>query len=136
MKKFINHKIFQLLSELSEQLQIQTFVVGGFVRDCLLEKKSEFKDIDIVCNKNAIELAKKMANKLNLKDIVIYKNFGTALVKYKLIQIEFISARKEYYDPVISKIEEAGLKLTKKEHATELDTTIFAKVYNHIFFRE
>ena len=43
--KFINHKIFQLLSELSEQLQIQTFVVGGFVRDCLLEKKSEFKDI-------------------------------------------------------------------------------------------
>ncbi len=99
MKKFINHKIFQLLSELSEQLQIKTFVVGGFVRDCLLEKKSEFKDIDIVCNKNAIELAKKMANKLNLKDIVIYKNFGTALVKYKSIQIEFISARKEYYDP-------------------------------------
>ena len=99
MREFINHKIFQLLSELSEQLQIQTFVVGGFVRNCFLEQKNKFKDIDIVCNKNAIELAKKMSNKLNLKDIVIYKNFGTALVKYKQIQIEFISARKEYYDP-------------------------------------
>ena len=46
-----------------------------------------------------MKLAKKMSNKFNLKDIVIYKNFGTALVKYKQIQIEFISARKEYYDP-------------------------------------
>ena len=99
MRKFINHKIFQLLSEFSEQLQIQTFVVGGFVRNCFLEQKNQFKDIDIVCNKNAIELAKKMTNKLNLKDLVIYKNFGTALVKYKQIQIEFISARQESYDP-------------------------------------
>jgi len=98
MRKFVDHKIFHLLSELSEKIQIKTFVVGGFVRDCLLNKQSELKDIDIVCNHSAIELAKKLSNQLNLKDIVIYKNFGTALVKYKSSQIEFISARKEYYN--------------------------------------
>ena len=98
MKKFVDHEIFYLLSELSEEIQIKTFVVGGFVRDCLLNKQSELKDIDIVCNHSAIELAKKLSNKLKLKDIVIYKNFGTALVKYKSSQIEFISARKEYYN--------------------------------------
>ena len=98
MKKFVDHEIFYLLSELSEKIQIKTFVVGGFVRDCLLNKQSELKDIDIVCDHSAIELAKKLSNKLKLKDIVIYKNFGTALVKYKSSQIEFISARREYYN--------------------------------------
>lgn len=98
MKQFIDHKIFHLLTELSEQLQIKTFVIGGFVRDCLLKKQYKLNDIDIVCNHNAIELAKKLSNKLNLKDIVIYRNFGTALVKYKSSQIEFINARKEYYN--------------------------------------
>ena len=49
MKKFVDHEIFYLLSELSEKIQIKTFVVGGFVRDCLLNKQSELKDIDIVC---------------------------------------------------------------------------------------
>ena len=48
MENFINHNIFYILSELSETLQIRTFVVGGFVRDCFLNKKNQFKDIDIV----------------------------------------------------------------------------------------
>jgi len=98
MEKFIKNKIFSLLSNLSEELELKTFVVGGFVRDCLLGKEKESKDIDIVCNHSAIKLAKKTADKLNIKDIVIYKNFGTALIKYKKLQIEFISARKEYYN--------------------------------------
>lgn len=105
MKQFIDHKIFHQLSDLSEELKIKTFVVGGYVRDCILNKKTQFKDIDIVCNHNAIDLAKKLAKNLNLKDIVIYKNFGTALVKYKKSQIEFISARKEYYNPLSRKPE-------------------------------
>ena len=104
MEQFINHKIFHQLSDLSEKLQIKTFVVGGYVRDCFLNKE-QFKDIDIVCNHSAIDLAKKLAKNLNLKDIVIYKNFGTALVKYKKSQIEFISARKEYYNPLSRKPE-------------------------------
>lgn len=99
MKQFIEHKIFHQISDLSEQLKIKTFVVGGFVRDCILYKKKQFKDIDIVCNHSAIDLAKNLAKNLNLKNIVIYKNFGTALIIYKKSHIEFISARKEYYNP-------------------------------------
>ena len=124
MEKFINHNIFYILSELSETLQIRTFLVGGFVRDCFLNKKHQFKDIDIVCDQKAIELAKLTAKKLKVKDIVIYKNFGTALVKYKHSQIEFISARKEYYDSLSRK---PKIKLgTMKDDQNRRDFTINA----------
>ena len=56
MKKFVKHNIFKILSELSAELNIQTFVVGGWVRDSLLQRNLKSKDIDIVCNKNAIQL--------------------------------------------------------------------------------
>ena len=98
MKKFLNNNIFSLLSKISKELDIETFVVGGYVRDCLIGKKRKLTDIDIVCNHKATDLAKQIANQLKTKNISIYKNFGTALVKYGDLQIEFISARKEYYN--------------------------------------
>ena len=98
MKKFLNNNIFSLLSKISKKLHIETFVVGGYVRDCLIGKKRKLTDIDIVCNEKATDLAKQIAKQLKTKNISIYKNFGTALVKYKDLQIEFISARREYYN--------------------------------------
>ena len=71
--------------------------MGGFVRDCLINEKAKFQDIDIVCNKDAITLANLLANQLKIKDVTIYKNFGT-VIKYENIHIEFINARKEYYE--------------------------------------
>ena len=98
MKKFVTNDIFKTLSESSEELKIQTFVVGGWVRDSLLKRNLKYGDIDIVCNEKAIELAKKIAKKLKIKEVIIYKNFGTALVKHKTWKIEFISARTEFYN--------------------------------------
>ena len=90
-----NKKIFSLIGETADYLDIDCYVVGGYVRNYFLKKDT--KDIDIVCNKKGIELAKLIAKKLNCK-IVIYKNFGTALVKNDKYDIEFISARTESYN--------------------------------------
>jgi len=77
-------------------MDVPAFVVGGFVRDLILGKAS--KDIDIVVLGSGIELAKKVALKIGKPDkINIYKNFGTAMLRYKGFDIEFVGARKESY---------------------------------------
>ena len=90
-----NKEIFSLIGECADKLDIQCFIVGGWVRDYLL--KRDTKDIDIVCDNKGIELAELVAKKLKRK-IVIYKNFGTALVKNNKSDIEFITARTESYN--------------------------------------
>jgi len=75
---------------------LETYVIGGFVRDLYLKRKS--KDIDIVTIGSGIELAKKVADSLkNKPQVNIFKNFGTAMLKYKDLEIEFVGARKESY---------------------------------------
>ena len=77
-------------------MQLQTYVIGGFVRDLYLKRKS--KDIDIVTLGSGIELAKKVSENLKNKPHVnVFKNFGTAMFKYKDLEIEFVGARKESY---------------------------------------
>ncbi|MCK4638474.1 MAG: tRNA nucleotidyltransferase, partial [Bacteroidales bacterium] len=77
-------------------MQKQVFVIGGFVRDLLLNKPS--KDIDIVVLGSGIELAKKVAKKIGKHTKAKYfTNFGTAMLRYKDWQIEFVGARKESY---------------------------------------
>ena len=98
MNKYLNHIVFKKISHLTDYLKIESFVVGGFVRDCIINEKAKFEDIDIVCNKDAIALANLLAKELKIKDVTIFKNFGTAMIKYKHIHIEFINARKEYYE--------------------------------------
>jgi poly(A) polymerase len=96
MNKKLQHNIFQEISKAADQMQLETYVIGGFVRDIYLKRKS--KDIDIVTVGSGIELAKKVAENLKSKPQVnIFKNFGTAMIKYKDLEIEFVGARKESY---------------------------------------
>ncbi|MDA3818296.1 MAG: CCA tRNA nucleotidyltransferase [Prolixibacteraceae bacterium] len=94
--KYINSEIFKVVSAQAGELGFETYVIGGYVRDLILERPS--KDIDIVTIGNGIKLAKQVAQKLNRNIRVnIFKNFGTAQFKYNDIEIEFVGARKESY---------------------------------------
>ncbi|MBI4646706.1 MAG: HD domain-containing protein [Bacteroidia bacterium] len=96
MEKYLTHPVFQFVSEIINSERKQAYVVGGYVRDLLLERQS--KDIDIVVVGSGIELAKKVADYLGKKTkLSVYKNFGTALLKTDEWEIEFVGARKESY---------------------------------------
>ncbi|CAM4358298.1 HD domain-containing protein [Zobellia nedashkovskayae] len=89
--------IFKIVSQAADELGVDCYVIGGFVRDYLLERGTH-KDIDIVAIGSGIELAKKVASLLNGKPKVsIFKNFGTAMLRHNDIELEFVGARKESY---------------------------------------
>lgn len=95
----LNDKIFELLSEVVTAEKVESFVIGGYVRDCLLKRDHKDKDIDIVVVGSGIDIARKAARKLGpgIK-VSIFKNFGTAMFRYKGCEIEFVGARKESYN--------------------------------------
>ena len=96
MIRKLQHNIFSEISKAADQMHLETYVIGGFVRDLYLNRKS--KDIDIVTVGNGIELAGKVAvNLKNKPQVNVFKNFGTAMFKYKDLEIEFVGARKESY---------------------------------------
>ena len=96
MNSKLKHEIFHKISEVADRLQIETYVIGGFVRDTFLNRPS--KDIDIVTVGSGIEFAKSVAKSLKPSPKVsVFKNFGTAMFKYKELEIEFVGARKESY---------------------------------------
>ena len=95
MKKHLQNSVFAVVSQASEELNIHAYVIGGFVRDIFLNKES--KDIDIVTTGDGIELAKRVAEKLQGSHYSFFKNFGTANVKFGDLEIEFVGARKESY---------------------------------------
>lgn len=92
----LTHPIFNIVSEESEKLGYKTYVVGGFVRDLHLNRKS--KDVDFVSIGSGIELAKAVKKRLKKASISIFKNFGTAQLKTREWEFEFVGARKESYD--------------------------------------
>nr|WP_116218245.1 HD domain-containing protein [Allomuricauda sp.] len=93
----IQHPIFQLIGEASDELGVDSYVIGGYVRDYFLNRKTP-KDIDIVAVGSGIQLAKAVAKKLKGRpDISVFKNFGTAMIKHKDLELEFVGARKESY---------------------------------------
>ena len=94
--KLIPQNIFETVGKCAEHLDMETYVIGGFVRDLLLHRPS--KDIDFVCVGSGIHLAKTTAKQLKSTKMAIYKNFGTAMVKYQEHELEFVGARKESYD--------------------------------------
>ncbi|PJA05167.1 MAG: tRNA nucleotidyltransferase [Flavobacteriales bacterium CG_4_10_14_0_2_um_filter_35_18] len=99
-----NHKqalelpIFKIISQVATSLQIDAYVIGGFVRDYLLQQQVPVKDIDVVAIGDGIELANQVAKSLPLNTKVqIFKTYGTAMLLYNGIAIEFVGARKESY---------------------------------------
>ncbi|HIE74171.1 MAG TPA: HD domain-containing protein, partial [Flavobacteriales bacterium] len=98
LKKSLKNPIFSIISKISDELNYPTFVVGGWVRDLLINRKQQQTDIDFVCVGSGITLAKKVANKLGKKaNYKVFKNFGTAMVNYGGETYEFVGARKESY---------------------------------------
>ncbi|WP_179008435.1 CCA tRNA nucleotidyltransferase [Winogradskyella forsetii] len=97
-KQALKHDIFKYITQSAEELQVESYVIGGFVRDYLLER-GEAKDIDIVAVGSGIELAKQVAKNLpNQPKVQIFKTYGTAMLRYDDIEIEFVGARKESYN--------------------------------------
>ena len=97
MNKHINHPIFSIIAESAQKIGVDTYVIGGFVRDIILNRPS--KDIDIVCIGSGIDLANAVAKNIgNKTNVTVFKNFGTAMLNYKGYEIEFVGARKESYD--------------------------------------
>jgi tRNA nucleotidyltransferase/poly(A) polymerase len=91
----LKHPVFKVVSQICNEYELEAYVIGGYVRDLLLERPS--KDIDIVVVGNGIELAEKAAKTLRVKQVSVFKNYGTAHFKYKDLDIEFVGARKESY---------------------------------------
>ncbi len=89
-------EIFMLIEQAASSLEMPTYVVGGYVRDRLLGRTS--KDMDIVCVGSGIKLAREIAARLRpIPRVVVYQRFGTAMLKHKDLEIEFVGARKESY---------------------------------------
>lgn len=91
----LKHPVFKVVSQIITEKGLEAYVIGGFVRDLLLERTS--KDIDIVVVGNGMELAQAAGEKLRVKKVNLFKNFGTAQFNYKDLDVEFVGARKESY---------------------------------------
>jgi poly(A) polymerase len=97
VKKHIQHHIFTIITEAAQHINVEAYVIGGFVRDILLERPC--KDIDVVAIGSGIDLANAVANKIGKgTKVTVFKNFGTAMLNYKDYEVEFVGARKESYD--------------------------------------
>ena len=96
-KASLNNKIFEIVSQASQELGIESYVIGGFVRDLILKRGTK-KDIDIVAVGSGIELALKVSELLPKKPKVqVFKTYGTAMLRFEDTEIEFVGARKESY---------------------------------------
>jgi poly(A) polymerase len=94
----LNDKIFKIVSEVVTAEGIKAYVTGGWVRDCLLERDHPGKDIDIVVIGSGIDIAEKIAHRIDPEiRVSVFKNFGTAMFRWKEYEIEFVGARKESY---------------------------------------
>lgn len=90
--------IFNSVQETGKELGFPVYLVGGYVRDRLLSRTTETADIDVVCVGDGILFAEILASKLTPRPhVVVYRRFGTAMIKYKNLVIEFVGARKESY---------------------------------------
>lgn len=96
LKSYFKDPIFRLISETADELRLECYIVGGYVRDIFLERPSQ--DIDVVVVGSGIAIAEALCRRLGKgAHLSVFKNFGTAQVKYKGIEVEFVGARKESY---------------------------------------
>ncbi|WP_179336594.1 CCA tRNA nucleotidyltransferase [Winogradskyella ludwigii] len=97
-KQALQHGIFKYITQSAEELQVESYVIGGFVRDYLLERGNA-KDIDVVAVGSGIELAKQVAKNLpNQPKVQVFKTYGTAMLIFEGVEVEFVGARKESYN--------------------------------------
>ena len=122
---YLDAPVFQLVSDVAAELGVRAFVIGGYVRDCFLGRPNT--DIDIVVEGSGIALAEAVAAKVHT-NVSVFKNFGTAMLHYKGIEVEFVGARKESYNRDSRKpIVEDG---TLEEDQLRRDFTINAMAFS------
>ena len=98
LSEYINNKFFKVITKASRELNYDSYVIGGYVRDILLNRP--FNDIDVVTVGSGIELARKTASLIDTKkEVKYYGRFGTAMIRMKDKEIEFVGARRESYEP-------------------------------------
>ncbi len=122
----LNKDIFKIISEAADELGLECYLIGGYVRDFFLFRQSN--DIDIVAIGSGIDLAKWVGKKLGAKrNITIFKTFGTAQIKYKGYEIEFVGARKESYNQDSRKpaVEEGTLEDDQKRRDFTINAMAF-----------
>ena len=122
---FLDNPVFKLVSDTAKEMGVRAFVIGGYVRDCFLGNPN--KDIDIVVEGSGIALAEAVAKKCKAR-VSVFRNFGTAMLKYHGMEVEFVGARKESYNRDSRKpIVEDG---TLEEDQLRRDFTINAMAFS------
>ncbi|MGI9653388.1 CCA tRNA nucleotidyltransferase [Chryseobacterium sp. RLHN22] len=103
-----NLKLFKIISEVAAENNQSVYIVGGYVRDLLMKRKAS-TDIDFVTEQSGIELAQNVAKTIDPKmKVSVFKTYGTAMIKYKDLELEFVGARKESYSEDSRKPEVEG----------------------------
>ena len=125
MTDALNHKIFRIIADEAESQGVRAFVIGGFVRDWFLKRPCN--DIDVVVEGSGIALAEAVAARVHAK-VSVFRRFGTAMLRYQGMEVEFVGARKESYRSDSRKpIVEDG---TLKEDQERRDFTINALAFS------
>ena len=91
---YLDNPVFGIVSDTAREMGVRAFVIGGFVRDCFLGRPGN--DIDIVVEGSGVDLAEAVGKKVG-SEVVVFRNFGTAMLHYRGMEIEFVGARKESY---------------------------------------
>ena len=94
MQQHLKHPVFKIIAKVATQLNVDAYVIGGFVRDIFLNRPS--KDVDIVVLGNGPDFATAVATEINVQ-VNVFKSFGTAMLRYQDLEVEFVGARKESY---------------------------------------
>jgi putative nucleotidyltransferase with HDIG domain len=90
------NEVFEAVAAAAEKLDVKTYIVGGYVRDLIMQRPQK-QDIDFVCVGSGEELANRVAAILSVPNVITFKRFGTAMLRYKNLDLEFVGARKESY---------------------------------------
>ncbi|WP_089690067.1 HD domain-containing protein [Chryseobacterium culicis] len=131
-----NLKLFKIISEAAERNNQSVYIVGGYVRDLLMNRKAS-TDIDFVTEQSGIELAQNVAQEIDPKlKVSVFKTYGTAMIKYKELELEFVGARKESYTENSRKPEVEGGSLEDDQKRRDFTINAMAISLNKESFGE
>lgn len=132
MKELLKHPVFHTVSTIADDAGVEAYVIGGYVRDLILKRPS--KDIDIVIIGNGIDIAEKVAKKMGNLRVNVFKTFGTAMIRYRDLEIEFVGARKESYSHDSRKPEVESGTLEDDQNRRDFTINAMAIGLNHSNF--